>query len=60
MLRHNEVRDFMRRLLSKFCNNIEIEPKLQHVTQESLPYNATTLSKMLVLTCWHVAIRVED
>ena len=36
-MRHNDIRDFEANLLSKICNDVEIEPPLQPVTNEQLP-----------------------
>ena len=38
--RHNELRDLEADMLSKVCNDVEIEPVLQELTGESLPSGA--------------------
>ena len=38
-MRHNDIRDFEVNLLSKVCNDVESEPSLQPITNESLPYS---------------------
>ena len=35
-MRHNDIRDFEANLLSKVCNDVEIEPQLQPLTGENL------------------------
>ena len=39
-MRHNNIRDFEANLLSKVCNDMEIEPPLQPITTEKLPNSA--------------------
>ena len=36
-IRHNEVRDLIASLLADVCRDIEVEPKLQLLSGESLP-----------------------
>ena len=38
--RHNELRDLEEDMLSMVCNDVEIEPVLQELTEESLPSGA--------------------
>ena len=40
IMRHNNIRDFEANLLSKICNDVEIEPPLQPITTERLPNSA--------------------
>ena len=36
IMKHNDIRDFEVNLLKKVCNNVEIEPPLQPLTNEHL------------------------
>ena len=38
--RHNELRDLEAEMLRMVCNNVEVEPVLQEVTEETLNYGA--------------------
>ena len=38
--RHNELRDLEAEMLRMICNDVEVEPVLQEVTEETLNYGA--------------------
>ena len=41
-IRHNEVHDLIASLLSDVCHDVEVEPKLQLLSGESLPQRSNS------------------
>ena len=43
IMRHNDIRDFEANLLKRVCNDVEIEPPLQPLTNEHLERGAINI-----------------